>query len=140
MSLQPQPITRGTYRVMLTKYHSSKLSECGGNSINYDLFRVANLPWKWVIAPVSDQADTFTIERVFKDANKSSTIGMIRENAFQNEGRNCNYDQYQVVGVPGGSANWKIVKDTSGVSETLTSAPDSCTLEGQRSTMGDPSI
>ena len=94
-------------------YRFSRQLQVGGNSINYDLFRIANLPWKWEIAPVLGQTDTYTIEPVCKDTNESSTIGMTRGKAFKNDGKSCKY-QYQVVGMPGRSANWKIVKDTSG--------------------------
>lgn len=93
-------------------YRSRKRSELlyvSGNSINYDLFRVANLPWKWELAPVGGLTPrTQTIEPVFKDANQSTTIGMIKENALKNDGRNCNY-QDQVVGKPGPSAKWKMI-------------------------------
>ena len=42
--------------------------------------------------------------------NESSNIGMIRSKAFKNDGRNCNYrGQYQIVGMSGPSAIWKIV-------------------------------
>lgn len=66
-----------------------------------------------MIAPVSGQTDTFTIEPVFKDEDDNSTVGIIRKSYFKVGAGYCAYE-YLFVGEAGSSANWKIVKDASG--------------------------
>ena len=141
MPFQPQPTTGGTYRVKLYQTDSNRywkyvplgrndaawiqlgsiVPESNPNarmlqvtqSIMTSFALLIYLPWKWVITPVSGQTDTFTIEPVYKGPNDSQTFGMKKEEAFSDTRRSPAY-QYQVVGRPGSSAYWKIVKDTSG--------------------------
>ncbi|ESK95382.1 hypothetical protein Moror_3820 [Moniliophthora roreri MCA 2997] len=112
MSFQPQPTKTGTYRIKVYgsdkdrywKYIPDKDRWIELTTVD-DSNKPSSIQFKWIIAPVTGDSDTFTIRPAY-----DTDIGLVSSTDNEQKYWGHGYAQGQV----GSSANWKITKSADG--------------------------